>query len=76
MSEKCLVGAELGVDIVAPGRTAVLVNNKPFFPYQNTWALQSMYAARRSSYRDREMIEKSNLTGRKKKLKKKRLISD
>ena len=45
------------------GRTAFLVNNKPFFPYQNTWALQSMYAARKSSYRDHEMIEKSNLTG-------------
>ena len=66
MSEKCPAGAELGVDMVAPGRgrTAFLMNNKPFFPYQNTWALQSTYAARKSSYRDHEMIEKSNLTGR------------
>ena len=38
--------------------------NKAFFPYQNTWALQSTYAARKSSYRDHEMIEKSNLTRR------------
>ena len=31
---------------------ALLVNNKPLFPYQNTWALQSMYTARKSSYRE------------------------
>ena len=64
MSEKCPAGAELGVEMVPPGRTAFWMNNKAFFPYQNTWALQSTYAARKSSYRDHEMIEKSNLTGR------------
>ena len=36
---------------------ALLVNNKPLFPYQNTWALQSMYTARKSSYRDPRIIK-------------------
>ena len=36
---------------------ALLVNNKPLFPYQNTWALQSMYTARKSSYRDPRIMK-------------------